>query len=234
MVWLNGVVNIFKKVAVLATCGAVAWSAPVVGAVEGGHDAVATPWAAKVLVSGLCSGSVVSPHWVLTAQHCVGNQQSGTVKLGEKAEGDYPIDRVVVHPSGADIALVHTAEAMPVAPAVLSGVIPPAGQVSQISGWGAGRYPLQQGTAKVVGHYDDNDGRGNAKMFVTRGVVGNQEPGDSGGPFHAGPIVFGVISAVGAKDEGGHIAANYTAVAPMLPWVYAIIAEPSQLSTGSA
>lgn len=225
--------NFFKKLAVVATCAASTSIVPVAGAVEGGHDAVDTPWAAKVLVSGLCSGSVVAPNWVLTAQHCVGDQQNGTVKLGERAEGDYQIDRVVVHPSGADVALVHTTEAMPVAPAVLSPVIPSTGHVSQISGWGAGRYPLQQGTAEVIGHYDDNDGRGNAKMFVTRGIVGNQEPGDSGGPFHDGRLVYGVISAVGGKDEGGHIAANYTAVAPILPWVYGTIALPSQISTGS-
>lgn len=45
-----------------------------------------------------------------------------------------------------------------------------------------------KGTAEVIGHYDDNDGLGNAKMVVTRGIVGNQEPGDSGGPFHDGGL----------------------------------------------
>ncbi|WP_425388776.1 trypsin-like serine protease [Corynebacterium oculi] len=71
-------------------------------------------------------------------------------------------------------------------------------------------------------------------MVVTRGIVGNQEPGDSGGPFHDGRLVYGVISAVGGKDEGGgHIPANYTAVAPILPWVYRTIALSGQFSTGS-
>lgn len=198
-------------------------------AVEGGHDAIATPWTAKVLVSGLCTGTVVAPNWVLTAQHCVNDKQSGAVKLGEKAEGNYPVDRVVTHPGGADVALVHTSTPMPMLPAVLAGVVPPKGQVSQISGWGAGRYPMQQGAARVTGRYTDG-GRGNAEMFVTRGVVGNQEPGDSGGPFHAGPVVFGVLSSVGGKDAEGHIGANYTAVAPILPWIYGTI-SPVALSS---
>ncbi|MDP9851828.1 S1 family peptidase [Corynebacterium lowii] len=198
-------------------------TAPTSGAIEGGHDAIATPWSAKILVKGLCSGSVIAPNWILTAQHCVGDYQAGTVRIGERAEQSFSVDRVVVDPGGSDVALVHTAQPMPVIPAALSTVEPVRGQFSQTSGWGAGRFPMQQGSARVEGRYTDN-ARGGASMFVTRGVEGNQEPGDSGGPFHMGPMVFGVLSSVGAKDDEGHVGANYTSVAPLLPWVYSTIA----------
>ncbi len=201
-------------------------------AINGGHNAVLTPWSAKVLSGGLCTGSVIAPNWVLTAAHCVTPKNPGSIKIGEKATGNYKADRVIVHPSGADMALVHTRDILPVVPAALSPIVPPVGLTGQTSGWGMGRYPLQQGVSRVEGHYKDK-ARGNSQMFVVRSVEGNQEPGDSGGPFHVGPVVLGVTTAIGSTNSKGKIATNYVAVAPMIPWIISTMAGIPSLTGGS-
>lgn len=221
------------KSIVVSACAVLAATtglAPVGNAIEGGYNSAFTPWTAKVLSAGLCTGSVIAPNWVLTANHCVDVNNPGSIKLGEHAQGNYRADRVVPHPSGADMALVHTADPLPVIPAALAPTLPAVGQLSQASGWGAGRFPLQQGVSRVQNYYTDH-ARGDSQMFTVRSVIGNQEPGDSGGPYHLGPVVFGVATAVGAKDANGKISTNYVAVAPMIPWIIATMAGVPQSSS---
>lgn len=63
---------------------------------------------------GVCTGTAIDPHWVITARHCVeaAAKPGGSVRTGQ---GDdqrvYKVDRHEIAPRG-DIALLHTEEEM--------------------------------------------------------------------------------------------------------------------------
>src|SRR5699024_11331478 len=59
---------------------------------------------------GVCTGTVIDPHWVITARHCIdaAAKPGGSVRIGQGDEQRvYKVDRHEVAPRG-DIALLHT------------------------------------------------------------------------------------------------------------------------------
>ena len=59
---------------------------------------------------GMCTGTVIDPHWVITAHHCIdaAAKPGGSVRIGQGDEQRvYKVDRHEVAPRG-DIALLHT------------------------------------------------------------------------------------------------------------------------------
>ena len=66
------------------------------GRVVGGQEAAAHswPWQAHLSVCGkwygmlecnICGGSLIHPHWIVSAAHCVPSSASGTIILGAHA-----------------------------------------------------------------------------------------------------------------------------------------------------
>ncbi|PMC65815.1 S1 family peptidase [Corynebacterium parakroppenstedtii] len=199
-------------------------AAPSANAVADGYNAVFEPWSAEVLIGGVCSGSVLSDRWVITAAHCLGNSHGpgGHVKIGERAQQTFKVDRVVREPGGADVALVRTDVSMGVRPIMLPSPGPMPNQPGQFTGWGHARFPEKQGLAFVSGP-TRGPRPGNADMFETKSIIGHQEHGDSGGAFHIGPVLYGVLCSSSGKDGQGRTMANYTKVDQFLPWIYGTI-----------
>lgn len=120
----------------------------------------------------ICSGTVVNSDFVLTAKHCIRNNQ--TVRIDSKV---YTFTHVMVHPD-ADIALIKLDVPTTIQTVTLSHNAPHVGDEIAILGWG------------VIWTFGDSDGlRGGVtkiNRFEDDTLVFSNSPnvcfGDSGGP----------------------------------------------------
>jgi hypothetical protein len=152
---------------------------------------------------GLCTGTVISPHVILTAGHCIG--QNITIRFeNEYGDGTGPVIAAVdteTEPQGADMGLIAMASAAPVTPLPYN-TTPLESHINEptrIVGFGVTSENGQdsgikrQGMANLDGVAADEGG-----IIITSNDPQGTCYGDSGGPnfmnFGGGEVVVGVTT----------------------------------------
>jgi secreted trypsin-like serine protease len=213
--------------AVAATViGLVAAPAPASAAPEeiiGGSTVASAPWAAAVFSNGsfTCSGSIIAPNWVLTAQHCVSGTMS--VRVGSVYRSSGGVTRTVsASYSRYDLALLYFSSPVSTSYVTLSSSYPPVGSTNSIYGWGMTCYSgcsasTQLKTASVqVTSTNVTDAYGGRAIRSSR-IDGNAWRGDSGGPqFYNGQQVGVASTANGVNIQ------NYGSVAFNRAWIQSV------------
>ena len=196
---------------------------------------------------GVCTGTAIDPHWVITARHCVEAAQkpSGSVRAGQGDEQRvYEVDRHEVAPRG-DIALLHTAEDMgldayaSVADAVPSGDVNIYGWSSDGSG-GSTKLPAAEATVRGESPLALFDAPFALDVALKDGA--RIQPGDSGGAVFSGGKVAGIMSAGLFKDPDSptkeemhsNAAVAVAPVAEHAEWIRGVVAGSADASEGES
>ena len=219
-----------KKIALsltaAATMAASIITAPVAHAVQGGTPVSDDDANAKnvVIVSG-CTGTAISPHWVLAARHCFGDGTTAKlVRTGIEKTGTKGSEEVYHAPSG-DISLVrmstHSSFDFDSYPE-LATEEPKPGQVGTFYGWdNTSHKRLPHSQAEVQGIYQDGS-YDNGKMYTVHHKDGAySQPGDSGGPFFINGKLSGVASAI--SSDG--VPLNLADISAQLDWIKQTMAK---------
>ncbi|WP_437970541.1 trypsin-like serine protease [Sorangium sp. So ce260] len=205
-------------------------------AIVGGEVAEASPWAVQVFdVRGStgdfyqCTGTLVAPRWVLTAQHCIADEgETSAVRLGSNTyrEGRrIAVDAVEVPSASADIALLHLTEDADGPFVQLAEATSVAtGSDATAYGWGSEGTPLvmapslKKATLHIDGWYSDEE-------LLATGVTGSGWSGDSGGPWFVDGRQVAVFSASSGQDGTNlHASLLGVDVARHRAWIDATIA----------
>ncbi|MBV8932234.1 MAG: trypsin-like serine protease [Kutzneria sp.] len=197
---------------------------PTTPKIIGGSTATNAPWGAQIYWTNSgttdgfeCSGTIIAPQWVMTAQHCENAAGIyvlvGSLDLGQGTRAD--VDQQQTSPNG-DIALLHLTTAVNTTYMALGNADPAVGSTNQIYGWGRtqGTNPpspvLKTANVQVTGTSTDAFG---GRAIASRGVDGAAWHGDSGGPEVFNGVEVGVCSTgsnTGTNTQGTQ---NYASVA---------------------
>ncbi|KYF71094.1 trypsin-like serine protease [Sorangium cellulosum] len=204
--------------------------------IVGGEVAEASPWAVQVFdVRGStgdffqCSGSLVAPRWVLTAQHCIADEgETSAVRVGSNTYGQgqrITVDAVEVPSAAADIALLHLTEDADGPFVELAEATSVAtGSDATAYGWGSEGTPLVMAPSlkKAILHID---GWYSDEELLGTGVTGSGWSGDSGGPWFVDGRQVAVFSASsGQNGTNLHASLLGVDVARHRAWIDATIA----------
>jgi hypothetical protein len=210
-----------------ATTTAVAHAGDIRPQIAGGHTVSSAPWAAALAVgnAGICSGTIIAPHWVLTAAHCVEDNldpAAYSTFVGSVQRGGGQQTKVKSLHTRFDLALVELDRDVAATYIPLAVADPAPNTSVDIYGWGL--------TCETCGH---SEVLKTAKMTVDRITTGTSGDravqlrqngdgyalsGDSGGPAMQNGVQFGVLCC-GNTGPGGVGVEIYSSVAGSLSWI---------------
>jgi V8-like Glu-specific endopeptidase len=195
-------------------CSKDSYSTSSIPTAAGRFSAITSEFPGVVMVilpggSGLCTGSIVSPHAVLTATHCL--LTAGTYTVRSK-NGDFQTSHVVKTGNGTvddthDIGLLNfNDEVYPIASSA------PVGQAVTLVGFGCTSVETKQGAGvkragtNVINSKNDYLNLLTPKSTSARGIIGDANQagtcfGDSGGPLLVN--VNGHYQVAGVTHAGG-------------------------------
>ncbi|KAA8726932.1 S1 family peptidase [Corynebacterium phocae] len=224
----------FKKALAAVTASALlCGTATPAHAIVGGHEVTDTdPWARNVVQLGACTGTIIAPHWVLTAEHCspapahqphidhgLNRPHSQT---GSKR---YNTDRKLKAPSG-DILLLHTVQAMDTEafPEIYSGT-PKFRDRGVVYGWGGGtEYRLKYADAAFSQLHSSSTTHGGNVVEMQYLDGAQARRGDSGGPLFIDGKLAGVTSST---LHAGRILVDFAELTPHAEWIAQTISPPN-------
>ncbi|MBP3089136.1 S1 family peptidase [Corynebacterium sp. sy017] len=187
---------------------------------------------------GDCTGTAITPRWVITARHCVDGydedgtaKPSGSIRLGQ-GDKQYRVgvDGWYRAPEG-DIALLHTTEDMKLGSyPQLAQQVPQPGSETVTYGWspdgsgGTTRLPMAVGQ---LDRYEELSLYGGKNVGVVNLKGGAKiQPGDSGSPTFVQGRLIGVSTASPGDDADGKASQLYTSpVANVYGWIAGMIAS---------
>ncbi|AQQ14902.1 putative peptidase precursor [Corynebacterium glaucum] len=187
---------------------------------------------------GVCTGTAIGEHWVITARHCVeaAKKLGGSVRTGQGEEQKvYDVDRWEIAPRG-DIALAHTVQPMQLKHFAEVSDTVPSGDV-HLYGWSSdgsgGSTTLPSADGKVEGESPLALFEAPSALQVTLQNGARIQPGDSGGAIFEGGKVAAIMSAGLFEDPDNPKEEELTsngavAVAPVadqVEWIRETIAQ---------
>lgn len=196
----------------------------------GGHNATETyPW--MVALSNGCGGSLVSPQWIITANHC-GAASSGRIGSNNKSSGGEvgQIDRRITNP-GTDLTMMHLSSPARSTPVKMAQSNPAANTPVRLLGFGCMSWPscqqasyLQEIDLTILPSGNCAAGGGTSNDVCVSGGPGRSAcHGDSGGPAVTGGAGNWTLvgETHGPGDNRGECATTtlYTGIAPYLNWI---------------
>lgn len=230
-----------RKIAVLAAASflSVFGTATATGLTNGTDVATTDTTAEGVVQVASCTGTVVAPQWVLTAQHCVevpNLQRSvyvGTTREQQHLEENrFTSDYAVWAPHG-DVALVHVTNALPQRLIREVRHTPVSfGEQGRVYGWGAGTGETLQYARAAVGKTSsgvrpqENQHGAFLVQYLDEATAGR---GDSGGPLFIDGKVAGVTSF--KAPQGGGRYSLFASLHGLGDWIAQTTAAPAQPST---
>jgi hypothetical protein len=199
--------------------------------IVGGRELSSAPWAAELDLGtgGSCSGTIIAPHWALSAAHCVEDDPTPsvyTVYAGNVKRHAGQLAKVKSLRTHFDLVLLELDRDISTTYAPLASSDPAVNQDVDIYGWGitcesgCGQSDILK-TAKLTVNAVNNGSSGDRMVELRQNGDGYALPGDSGGPAMLGGVQFGVLCC-GNTGPGGVGHELYSSVPNSLGWITSI------------